>query len=96
MGTELETPANSDSTEAFEAKETANRLPVGWLVLFFGLILWGLYYAYAYTPALGGWSQAAELEQGASPGSTVATIGFTVAAAIGVVVIAAYAGAKRR
>lgn len=95
MAHELETPATSDSVEAFEAKETAHRLPVGWLVLFFGLIAWGLYYGYAYT-SLGGWSQVAELEQGASGASTFATIGFTVAAAIGVVLIAAYAGNRRK
>ena len=62
MATEL-TPANSDSAESFEAKETAHDLPLGWLVLFFGLILWGAVYLWKYSPALGGWSQEAEFQQ---------------------------------
>jgi hypothetical protein len=59
-------PAESDSPEAFEAQETARTLPVGWLVLFFGLIAWGAFYLWAYSPALGGWSQEAEYEQSVS------------------------------
>jgi hypothetical protein len=27
-------------------------------VLFWGLIVWGVYYAWTYTPSLGGWSQS--------------------------------------
>ncbi|TAN45804.1 MAG: hypothetical protein EPN22_01265 [Nitrospirae bacterium] len=46
-----------DNIEEFEAKDTAHKLPIGWLMLYFGLILWGVYYLYAYTPSLGGWSQ---------------------------------------
>jgi hypothetical protein len=46
-----------DNIESFEAKETSKTLPVGWLLLFWGLILWGAYYLYTYTPSLGGWSQ---------------------------------------
>jgi hypothetical protein len=56
-------PAESDSPEAFEAHETARTLPLGWLILFFGLIAWGAWYLWAYSPALGGWSQEAEYEQ---------------------------------
>ncbi len=63
MTTEIETPATSDRPEAFEAKETRNALPLGWLVLLFGLVAWGAYYLYAYSPSLGGWSQATEYEQ---------------------------------
>ncbi|MBI4844155.1 MAG: hypothetical protein HY809_07530 [Nitrospirae bacterium] len=33
-----------DNIEAFEAKETSRKLPVGWLILFWGLIIWGIYY----------------------------------------------------
>jgi hypothetical protein len=96
MSAQMETPATSDSAEAFEAKETAKALPWGWVALAAGLVLWGLYYAYAYTPMFGGWSQAAELEQAGGGASTAATIFFTVAAAIGVVVIAAVAGSKKK
>lgn len=46
-----------DTLEEFEAKETSRKLPVGWLVLFICLILWGLYYFAAYTPEISGWSQ---------------------------------------
>ena len=68
-----------DDLSAFEAKETSRKLPVGWVLLFWGLILWGVWYLWAYTPALGGWSQAGELEGGgASAGTNVlVTILFT-------------------
>lgn len=68
-----------DDLSAFEAKETARKLPVGWLVLFGGLIAWGIWYLWTYTPALGGWSQARDLETGgASTGTNVfLTILFT-------------------
>lgn len=46
-----------DTAEAMEAKETAHRLPVGWLALCFGLIAWGAVYLWLYTPSLGGWTQ---------------------------------------
>ncbi len=46
-----------DDIEAFEAKETRNRLPIGWLILFWGLIIWGVIYFFLYTPKFGGWSQ---------------------------------------
>lgn len=54
-----------DTAEAMENKETAHRLPLGWLVLFFGLIAWGVVYLWLYTPALGGWSQAGAYEKAA-------------------------------
>lgn len=52
-----------DNLEAFEAKETAHKLPMGWLILFWGLIIWGVYYFIAYTPAISGWSQESAYEQ---------------------------------
>jgi heme/copper-type cytochrome/quinol oxidase subunit 2 len=56
--------------------------------LFWGLIAWGAYYLWAYSPALGGWQQAQDADGGgASLGSnTLMTILFTAiptAAAIG-------------
>jgi choline-glycine betaine transporter len=53
----------SDNMEVFEAKDTANKLPVGWLILFWGLILWGIYYFVAYTPAISGWTQSTAYEE---------------------------------
>lgn len=49
-----------DDLEDFERKDTSHNLPVGWTMLFVGLMLWGAYYLYTYTPALGGWSQEQE------------------------------------
>lgn len=46
-----------DNLESFNSKETENKLPVGWLILFVGLVLWGVYYFINYTPAVSGWSQ---------------------------------------
>ena len=52
-----------DTIEDLEAKETAKKLPVGWLILFWGLIIWGVYYFAAYTPAISGWTQAKAYEE---------------------------------
>ena len=84
----MATPQELDDLSAFEAKETSHKLPVGWVVLFWGLIVWGVWYLWAYTPALGGWSQSQDLEGGGAAGSSnlFATILFTAlptAAAIG-------------
>jgi len=46
-----------DDIEAFEARETSRKLPVGWLILFFGLVAWGVCYFLMYTPAVSGWTQ---------------------------------------
>ncbi|MGE4497845.1 MAG: cbb3-type cytochrome c oxidase N-terminal domain-containing protein [Deferribacterales bacterium] len=46
-----------DNIEEFNRKDTEHKLPLGWLVLFIGLILWGAYYFVMYTPAISGWSQ---------------------------------------
>jgi len=52
-----------DNIEEFEASEASNKIPAGWLVLFIGLIIFGIYYFAAYTPAISGWSQAAAYEE---------------------------------
>ena len=52
-----------DDIEAFEAKDTSRKLPVGWLILFWGLIIWGIFYFVAYTPAISGWSQEKAYEE---------------------------------
>ncbi len=68
----------SDDLSAFEARETSHTIPVGWALLFWGLIAFGAYYLWAYSPALGGWSQAQDAEGGAAAGSNItATILFT-------------------
>ncbi len=47
-----------DDIHSYESKGTAKKLPVGWLILFLGLIAWGVFYTLAYTPGISSWSQA--------------------------------------
>lgn len=46
-----------DSIEAMEREDTKTKLPAGWLLLFIGLIVWGIFYSFSYTPQVSGWSQ---------------------------------------
>ncbi|HEX9053071.1 MAG TPA: cbb3-type cytochrome c oxidase N-terminal domain-containing protein [Anaeromyxobacter sp.] len=88
-----------DDLEKFEAKDTARKLPVGWLLLFWGLIVWGAFYLWRYTPALGGWSQSQELEGGgASLGTNLlATIAFTaIPAAVAIALVLSQRKRKAR
>ncbi len=55
-----------DDIEALENPVTAHKLPVGWLIVYVGLILFGLYYIAAYTPAFSGWSQVIAYEESVS------------------------------
>jgi hypothetical protein len=88
----------TDDLSAFEAKETSHKLPVGWLLLFSGLVLWGIWYLWAYTPALGGWSQVQDLESGgASTGTNVlATVAFTAVATAAAIAIVLAQRSKRK
>lgn len=52
-----------ENVEDFVAKETSKKLPVGWLILFWSLIIWGAYYFIAYTPSISGWSQEKAYEE---------------------------------
>ena len=79
-----------DDLAQFEAKDTANKIPAGWLLLFWGLVAWGAFYLWRYTPALGGWSQGQDVDAGggASTGTNVvATIAFTAIATLAAVLI---------
>lgn len=79
-----------ENDSVFESpKETAHELPVGWLLLFWGLIAWGLYYTWAYTPGLSGWSQTQGLEGKGTPAGVniFATILFTALATLAAVSI---------
>lgn len=51
----------NDDVKSFSREDTAHKLPMFWVLLFAGLIVWGVYYLYAYTPFLGGYTQEAEL-----------------------------------
>jgi hypothetical protein len=52
-----------DNIDEFEAKETASKLPVGWLIQFWGLIIRGIFYFAAYSPSISGWSQGKAYEE---------------------------------
>ena len=52
-----------DNLESFEREDTKTKLPAGWLLLYVGLILWGIYYMISYTPQVSGWTQAGEYQQ---------------------------------
>ncbi|MCS7199695.1 MAG: c-type cytochrome [Caldimicrobium sp.] len=55
---------DTDDLREFETEECCSRpIPKGWWILFWGLIIWGIYYIYAYTPAFTGWSQEKELQE---------------------------------
>jgi hypothetical protein len=46
-----------------ESVDAKRKIPLGWLILFWGLILWGIYYFASYTPSLSGWSQEKAYEE---------------------------------
>ncbi len=48
---------------SFKEMERHNKAPRGFLLLFFGLIAWGIYYIAAYTPEFSGWSQYKVLQK---------------------------------
>ena len=78
-----------DDIEKFEAKETSGLLPVGYLILYFGLIAWGLWYLWAYSPWGGGWTQAKDVEGTPSSGVNLLwTIAFTAIPAFAALLIA--------
>jgi hypothetical protein len=89
-----------DDLSRFEAKDTAHELPVGWTLLFWGLVVWGAWYLWKYSPWLGGWTQVQDLDaaQRTSSGMNVfATILFTALATIAAVVtMLVFARRKRR
>lgn len=52
-----------DDIAAMNRKDTEHKLPIGWVILFAGLIIWGVYYFISYTPAISGWTQDAAFEE---------------------------------
>lgn len=52
-----------DDLEKFEREDTKKVLPLGWLILFLGLIVFGVLYLYMYTPAFTGWTQNKSIEE---------------------------------
>lgn len=43
--------------------EDHHDIPLGWWAIFWGLILFGVVYAWLYIPAFSGWSQESAYEQ---------------------------------
>ena len=61
---------SSDTTpEKDKQKDTAKKLPIGWVVVYIGLIIWGIFYVVNYLPQISGWTQAGEYEQSIEDGS---------------------------
>jgi hypothetical protein len=91
-------PFEMDDLSKFEAKETSHDLPLGWVLLFWGLIVWGIGYLWVYTPALGGWSQAQDADAGgATMGANLAaTIAFTVIPTVAAIAIILVQRRKRK
>jgi len=75
-----------DGVETLQAKETEHRVPAGIYALFAGLVLWGIYYFFAYV----GWDQAADVKGGGTGvGVNVShTIAYTAIPAAVIVALA--------
>ncbi|HXX82151.1 MAG TPA: cbb3-type cytochrome c oxidase N-terminal domain-containing protein [Thermodesulfovibrionales bacterium] len=46
-----------------ESVDAKRKIPMGWLILFWGLILWGIFYFVSYMPSISGWSQVKAYEE---------------------------------
>jgi heme/copper-type cytochrome/quinol oxidase subunit 2 len=85
-----------DSAETLQNQETANAYPLGLKLLFAGLIVFGLYYLWAYSPWSTGWTQEADLQGAPGTGVNIAhTIAYTAIPAA-VVIALAVAMARRK
>jgi heme/copper-type cytochrome/quinol oxidase subunit 2 len=72
-----------DSADALQARETAHAVPLGVKLLFAGLIAWGIYYLYAYSPWTTGWTQEADLQGAPATSVNIAhTIAYTAIPAL--------------
>jgi len=48
---------DTERIEDMEREDTKKKLPLGWLLLLAGLIVWGVFYIVSYTPQISGWTQ---------------------------------------
>lgn len=46
-----------DDIASFSRKDTEHNLPIGWVIFYVALIVWGIYYIFAYTPMFSDWTQ---------------------------------------
>ncbi|NOZ24594.1 MAG: c-type cytochrome [Nitrospirae bacterium] len=44
-------------------KEAHNKIPLGWMIFFVGVIVWLVWYIVSYTPQISGWSQYKVFEE---------------------------------
>ena len=77
-----------DTAEGMERKDTAHTVPMGWRILTIGLIAWGAWYLYSFSPWSTGWTQegqlaAAPVEVGSNIFMTILFTALPTAAAIG-------------
>jgi heme/copper-type cytochrome/quinol oxidase subunit 2 len=86
-----------ESAEALQNPETAHAFPLGLKLLFAGLILWGVYYLFAYSPWSSGWTQEADLQGAPTTAVNVAhTIAYTaIPAAVALALAVAMARRKK-
>ncbi len=74
---------NDNQELDFTPVEGERPVPVGWRILFWGLVAFGAFYLWAYTPAFSGWTQTRDLEAGGGSGVNVlATVVFTALAVV--------------
>lgn len=52
-----------DNIEEMQREETKHKIPLGWILLFLGLLAWGIYYSATYTPEISGWSQEGQYQE---------------------------------
>lgn len=55
--------SNLEHGEFDGVKEADNKIPLGWLVFFIALILWGIWYIASFTPQISGWSFRGEFDR---------------------------------
>jgi len=85
-----------DRVDALENKVTAHRIPLGWHLLHAGLIAWGVYYYFAFSPWFSGWTQEDQLKGGtALEVSVTSTIAYTAIPAT-VLALLAWVMSRRR
>jgi hypothetical protein len=52
-----------DRLEDMERQDTKTKLPIGWVLFFTSLIVWGVFYAISYTPQVSGWTQEGQYQE---------------------------------
>ncbi len=85
----------------FTPVEGEEPVPVGFRVLLWGLVAFGVYYLWAYSPWTTGWTQSAELASPGGPAEAAgtnifATIVFTALAVVAAVAILAALARRKR